>query len=125
MLSVRNTARWEHFSHGSDIGVRGFGHPLEEAFEQAALALTAIVADISRIGQCSRIRSQSKAFCARHKQLYCPLATGLSNAQSSCAVSLPRAPAFSFSPDGLISVLNDLNCCHWTSAPPSRPDKHK
>jgi protein archease len=51
MFSVRNTAGWEHFSHGSDIGVRGFGHTLEEAFEQAALALTAIVADVSMIGQ--------------------------------------------------------------------------
>ncbi|HUJ83172.1 MAG TPA: archease [Candidatus Acidoferrales bacterium] len=40
-------ARWEHFSHGSDIGVRGFGKSIEEAFEQAAVALTAVVADVS------------------------------------------------------------------------------
>ena len=32
---------WEHFAHGSDIGVRGFGPSMEAAFEQAALALTA------------------------------------------------------------------------------------
>lgn len=44
-------ARWEHFSHGADIGVRGFGSSVEEAFEQAALALTAVVADVSTIGQ--------------------------------------------------------------------------
>ena len=25
MLSVRNTARWQHLSHGPDIGVGGFG----------------------------------------------------------------------------------------------------
>jgi SHS2 domain-containing protein len=49
MSSVRNSARWEHFSHGSDIGVRGFGCSVEEAFEQAAVGLTAIVADVSRI----------------------------------------------------------------------------
>jgi SHS2 domain-containing protein len=49
MLSVRNMAGWEHFSHGSDIGVRGFGASVEEAFEQAAVALTAVVADVSRI----------------------------------------------------------------------------
>lgn len=49
MSSVRNSACWEHFSHGSDIGVRGFGCSVEEAFEQAAVGLTAIVADISRI----------------------------------------------------------------------------
>ncbi len=44
-------AGWEHFSHGSDIGVRGFGRTVEEAFEQAALALTAVVADVSKIEQ--------------------------------------------------------------------------
>lgn len=42
----RTEARhWEHFPHGADIGVRGFGHTPAEAFEQAALALTAIVTD--------------------------------------------------------------------------------
>jgi len=40
---------WEHFSHGSDIGVRGVGNTLEEAFEQAAVALTAVVADIGSV----------------------------------------------------------------------------
>lgn len=42
-------ARWEHFAHGADIGVRGFGESVEQAFEQAALALSAVVADISTI----------------------------------------------------------------------------
>ncbi len=37
--------RWEHFSHDADIGVRGFGGTLAQAFEQAALALTAVVTD--------------------------------------------------------------------------------
>jgi tRNA nucleotidyltransferase (CCA-adding enzyme) len=36
---------WEHFPHGADIGVRGIGATPEEAFEQAALALTAVVTD--------------------------------------------------------------------------------
>ena len=36
---------WEHFHHDADIGVRGTGNSLEQAFEQAALALTAIVTD--------------------------------------------------------------------------------
>ena len=49
MSSVRNRTGWEHFSHGSDIGVRGFGSSVEEAFEQAAVALTTVVADVSRI----------------------------------------------------------------------------
>jgi SHS2 domain-containing protein len=38
-------ARWEHFPHDADIGVRGFGETEAEAFEQAALALTAVVTD--------------------------------------------------------------------------------
>ncbi len=41
----RQTGGWEHFPHGADIGVRGFGATREEAFEQAALALTAVVTD--------------------------------------------------------------------------------
>lgn len=48
--SIRmNMASWEHFSHGSDIGVRGIGSSVEEAFEQAALALTAVVADVATV----------------------------------------------------------------------------
>lgn len=38
-------ARWEHFPHMSDIGVRGIGPTLEAAFEQAALAMCAVVTD--------------------------------------------------------------------------------
>ncbi|TAM51748.1 MAG: archease [Paraburkholderia sp.] len=38
-------ARWEHFHHGADIGIRGIGDTLCEAYEQAALALTAIVTE--------------------------------------------------------------------------------
>ncbi len=37
--------RWEHFPHEADVGVRGFGTTPAEAFEQAALALMAIVTD--------------------------------------------------------------------------------
>jgi protein archease len=49
-MIVPKTA-WEHFSHGSDIGVRGLGASVEEAFEQAAVALTAVVADVSTVRQ--------------------------------------------------------------------------
>jgi SHS2 domain-containing protein len=37
--------RWEHFPHGADVGVRGFGASEAQAFEQVALALTAVVAE--------------------------------------------------------------------------------
>jgi SHS2 domain-containing protein len=36
-------ARWEHFPHDADVGVRGYGQSPAEAFEQAAQALTAVV----------------------------------------------------------------------------------
>jgi tRNA nucleotidyltransferase (CCA-adding enzyme) len=38
-------AGWEHFPHGADIGVRGVAPTLAGAFEQAALALSAIVSE--------------------------------------------------------------------------------
>ncbi len=38
-------ARWEHFPHGADAGIRGRGPTLATAFEQAARALTAVVTD--------------------------------------------------------------------------------
>ena len=36
---------WEHFPHEADVGIRGVGATREEAFEQAALALTMAVTD--------------------------------------------------------------------------------
>lgn len=36
---------WEHFSHQADIGVRGYGHSPAEAFNQAALAMIAVMTD--------------------------------------------------------------------------------
>ncbi len=40
---------WEHFHHEADIGVRGLGNTLPEAFEQAALAMIAVVTAPERI----------------------------------------------------------------------------
>jgi len=37
--------RWEHFEHMADIGVRGIGPSREAAFEEAALALSAVITD--------------------------------------------------------------------------------
>ena len=44
-----NAARWEHFEHKADIGIRGYGNTLAEAFEQAALAMASVVTDVSLI----------------------------------------------------------------------------
>ncbi len=41
--SAIGASRWEHFPHGADVGVRGFGATPAAAFEQAAFALTAAV----------------------------------------------------------------------------------
>lgn len=40
-----NRAFWEHFHHQADIGVRGVGATPAAAFEQAALAMTAVITD--------------------------------------------------------------------------------
>ena len=37
--------RWEHFTHGTEIGVRGIGPTRECAFEQACLLYTSDAAD--------------------------------------------------------------------------------
>jgi SHS2 domain-containing protein len=43
--TCRPDTGWEHFPHDADIGICGRGQTLEQAFEQAALALTRIVTD--------------------------------------------------------------------------------
>ena len=47
--AVPQQRTWEHFSHAADIGVRGFGNTPAGAFEQAARALTAVVADLNSV----------------------------------------------------------------------------
>lgn len=42
-------AHWEHYAHGADIGVRGIGRSMAEAFEQAAVALAGVITDPSRV----------------------------------------------------------------------------
>ena len=49
------SARWQHFRHEADIGVRGIGATLAEAFEQAALALTAVITDPARVRPTERV----------------------------------------------------------------------
>jgi SHS2 domain-containing protein len=41
--------RWEHFPHGADIGIRGTGATKEQAFEQAAVALTAVITEPEKV----------------------------------------------------------------------------
>jgi SHS2 domain-containing protein len=45
MNIVTDEPRWQHFPHGADVGIRGFGPTPEAAFAQAALAMTSIVTE--------------------------------------------------------------------------------
>jgi SHS2 domain-containing protein len=42
-------ASWEHFYHMADIGVRGRGQTMAQAFEQVAMAMTAVITEPERI----------------------------------------------------------------------------
>lgn len=55
------TEQWEHFSHVADMGVRGFGSSKESAFEQAALAAIAVIADLESIKPEERIEVECHA----------------------------------------------------------------
>ena len=52
---------WEHFPHQADIGIRGLGSTKEQAFEQAALALTAVVADLDKIEPKEKVKINCQA----------------------------------------------------------------
>jgi SHS2 domain-containing protein len=45
------TVRYETFEHESDIGIRGCGNSLEQAFENAAVALYSVMMNIGKIAQ--------------------------------------------------------------------------
>lgn len=36
---------WQHFPHDADVGIRGFGDTLSQAFEQAALAMIGAITE--------------------------------------------------------------------------------
>lgn len=51
-------AHWEHFEHEADMGVLGIGNTLAEAFEQAALAMTAIITEPECIAAETKVNIQ-------------------------------------------------------------------
>ncbi len=53
--------RYEHFEHEADIGVRGMGATCAEAFEQAALALTAAVVAPEKVRLAERVELSCEA----------------------------------------------------------------
>lgn len=52
---------WQHFYHQADIGVRGIGSTMEEAFAEAALALTAVITDTVRVHQTESVKIDCNA----------------------------------------------------------------
>ena len=53
--------RWEHFAHVADIGIRGIGSTKEQSFEQAAMALTAVITDPTIIRQEQKVNITCEA----------------------------------------------------------------
>ncbi len=41
--------RWEHYDHTADVGVRGYGSSLGEAFEAVALGLFNVMVDVRKV----------------------------------------------------------------------------
>ena len=56
-----NPLSWEHFPHVADMGVRGYGASLEEAFTAAATALTAVICDPSQIQAAAAVEIHCEA----------------------------------------------------------------
>jgi SHS2 domain-containing protein len=52
---------WEHFPHEADVGIRGYGPSLSVAFEQAALAMMAAIADVEDIESKQRVEIACEA----------------------------------------------------------------
>jgi SHS2 domain-containing protein len=53
--------RWEHFAHGADLGLRGYGASLSEAFAAAALALTGAVTDPAQVAAGTAVAIEAEA----------------------------------------------------------------
>ncbi len=61
MIDNMITPFWEHFAHEADVGVRGVATSKEAAFEQAALAVTAIVTQPEKVAAKERIEFSCEA----------------------------------------------------------------
>jgi tRNA nucleotidyltransferase (CCA-adding enzyme) len=53
--------RWEHFPHEADMGIRGIGNTREQAFEQAALAMTAVITDPGQVAAAEMVEISRQA----------------------------------------------------------------
>jgi SHS2 domain-containing protein len=58
---MNDLCRWEHFPHDADTGIRGYGDTVESAFSQAAIAMTAVICDVSKVKPLTPVHIQCKA----------------------------------------------------------------
>lgn len=54
-------SHWQHYEHEADIGIEGIGASKEDAFIQAALALTAVITEPENVAPVSKIEITCEA----------------------------------------------------------------
>ncbi len=54
--------QFEQFEHGSDVGIRGYGQTLEEAFQNAAKAMFDIMVDVGKVQPRRQVEVNCRAF---------------------------------------------------------------
>ena len=52
---------WKHYEHGADVGIEGVGATKEEAYIQAALALTAIITNLEDVTPKTKVEIECEA----------------------------------------------------------------
>ncbi len=59
---VAEVRRWEHYEHTADVGIRGYGETLGEAFEAVALALFGVMVNVEKVKpeECRRIEVEGE-----------------------------------------------------------------
>ena len=57
---------WEHYEHTADVGIRGYGESLEEAFEAVALALFDVMVDVIKVEskKCREVEAEGEDLMA-------------------------------------------------------------
>jgi SHS2 domain-containing protein len=52
---------WEHFEHVADVGVRGYGETVEQAFANVAMAMTAVISEPGMVRHVDAVRVDCEA----------------------------------------------------------------
>ncbi len=61
MNSKAIAPHWEHFEHEADIGIRGIAPTLEQAFEQTAVAMTAVITNPDQVSASKAVSIRCEA----------------------------------------------------------------